>query len=308
MTNNRPIIEFIEFEKSFGDVSAIKPLNMTVNEGETFGLLGPNGGGKTTLIKALAGLHFPSKGKILVKGVDITSDPLEVRKLVSYMPQRVTLPGNLTGREVLEFFAGLNKLGKNDIDQALEFSGLEDSAERFTSEYSGGMVQRLGLAIALMRDTEILALDEPTLNLDHKGVERFRKLVQQFKERGKTILFSSHILQDAEYLADRVGIIVGGELSKIESVPEFKQNITKETKVCVILAEPIQDIDKVMTSAGGMITNRNGRKFAFKALPADRFKVIKSIEDAGGVIQEFRTDPPDWDSLIQEHFNEKEIN
>ncbi len=160
------------------------------------------------------------------------------------------MPDLLTAREIVTFYAKLRGVSKNRINTVLEFASLENDADRLTREYSGGMLQRLGLAIALLGDTEILALDEPTLNLDPSGVDRFRDLIREFKKRGKTIIFSSHILQDAAHLADRVGVMANGRLARVASVPDFKENIVQETLIRVILEDPIENIQVSWTRQG----------------------------------------------------------
>jgi ABC-type multidrug transport system ATPase subunit len=295
-------IQLRKFEKWYGEICAVKPIVLDIVKGETFALLGPNGSGKSTVIRALAGLHFPTNGQILINGMDISVKPTEVKKVISYMPQRVTMPDALTAREVVTLYARLRKVDLERVDEILDFVELAESADRFTREYSGGMLQRVGLAIAFLSDVEIYVLDEPTLNLDPLGIKRLRERILELKKRGKTILFSSHILQDAVELADRVGILANGRMAKIESIPEFKKEIARETRVRIVLSKPLADIQKIIEAAGAEKTCCNSRSCTFKAEPDSRLSIIRAIESAGVIVEEFHTDPPNWEALLHQDF------
>jgi len=302
-TDKNPIIQFKQCEKWYGKVNAVKPLDLTIFEGETFVFLGPNGSGKSTIIRSLAGLHFPTRGQILINGIDINLRIMEVKKLFSYMPQRVTLPDFLTAREVITLYAKLRQVDVNRVEEMLKFVELKESADRYIREFSGGMLQRIGLAIAFLGDAEIYILDEPTLNLDPLGISRLHELILELKQKGKTFLFSSHILQDAIQLADRVGILVDGKLAGIEPISMFRQNIALDTTVRIKLSSPLDGIQSIMENVGAENVDGNGRTFTFKAEPNQRLSVIRAIETAGGNIEEFHTDPPNWETLLQHHLN-----
>ncbi|MCP4656697.1 MAG: ABC transporter ATP-binding protein, partial [bacterium] len=199
------MVRLEQFEKRYGSIHAVKRVDLEVRPGEAFVLLGANGSGKTTILRVVCGLHAPSSGRVLVDGVDVAADPREAKRKLAYLPQRVTVPELLTGREVLAFYAGLGGVEGARVDEALDLMGLAADANRYAREYSGGMVQRLGLAITWLREVPLLLLDEPTLNLDPTGTELFREWARGLKERGVTVLFTSHILHEALHLADRVG-------------------------------------------------------------------------------------------------------
>jgi ABC-2 type transport system ATP-binding protein len=303
MTENKPIIELQQFEKYYGSIHAVKPLDLQVFNAETFVLLGPNGSGKSTIIRALAGLHFPTGGKIFVDGKNITTDSVEYKKQISYMPQRVTMPDRLTAREIITLFAGFRNVETKKIDEIIEFVELEDSADRYARGFSGGMLQRIGLAIAFLSDAKIFILDEPTLNLDPLGISRLRELILKLKREGKTFIFSSHILEDAIQLADRVGILVDGELAKVEPISEFKKSIAKETSVRVRLSNQLDNLENILVKKGAEKITIDEESFTFKAVLNRRLSIIKSIESAGGIIEEIHTDAPNWEVLLHKHFN-----
>jgi Cu-processing system ATP-binding protein len=149
--------------------------------------------------------------------------PREARRVVSYLPQRVVFPENLTARELIEFYARLRKLPPGKVDSTLARAQFDTFSTKLVGEFSGGMVQRLGLVITALADAPVLLLDEPTANLDPEGVKQFRDFVLHQRENGKTILFSTHLLAEAEQLADRVGIFVSGRLTALESVENLRQ-------------------------------------------------------------------------------------
>lgn len=301
-----PMVQLERFEKRYGKIQAVRPLDLEVVRGESFALLGPNGGGKTSVLRALVGLHAPSAGRVLIGGVDMARAPDEAQARLSFVPQRVSLPGMLTARETLTLFARLKKAPLDRVGEVLEEFELSDSAERRTVEFSGGMLQRLGLAVAFLRDVDLLVLDEPTVNLDPPGILKLHQILHDRKAKGTTIVFSSHLLRNALDLADRVGVLVQGRMVEPEEAPVFHEAVTRKTTVRVILTHLTDDMIVAAREAGGDISGHNGREVKFTALPQRRLHVIRAIEQAGGDVEEFHTDAPDWEALIQEHLGEME--
>jgi ABC-type multidrug transport system ATPase subunit len=206
--------------KNYDKFRAVNDVSFSVKQGEVFAFLGPNGSGKTTTMKSIAGLNVPTSGRILINNLDVQCYPRETRQFMSYLPQRVVFPEHQTAREVMRFYCRLRKLPLARADEALDRARFSD---KLVSEFSGGMIQRLGLAVVALPDAPILLLDEPTANLDPQGVKRFREFILNQKENGKTIIFSTHLLQEAEQLADRVGIFLNGKLVAEESIETLKQ-------------------------------------------------------------------------------------
>ena len=202
---------------------AVDDVSFTVKEGEVFAVLGPNGSGKTTTMRSIVGLTIPNAGQITVNGLDVQRYPREARHVMSYLPQRVVFPETMTARELVDFYARLRRLPASVAEGALERVGFGEASDRPVGGFSGGMTQRLGLAIMSLADAPVLLLDEPTASLDPQGVKRFREFVLHQRENGKTILFSTHLLPEAEQLADRVAIFVGGKLVALESVESLRQ-------------------------------------------------------------------------------------
>jgi Cu-processing system ATP-binding protein len=216
------MISVHQLTKHFGKFVAVDSVSFEVHQGEIFAFLGPNGSGKTTTLKSVVGLVKPTSGKILVNGFDVHVHAREAKLSVSYLPQRVVFPENLTARELISFYARLRGISIDKANAALEKARFNGFSDKPVGEFSGGMIQRLGLAIVALPDAPILLLDEPTASLDPQGVKRFREFVLEQKEQGKTIVFSTHLLAEAEQLADRVGIFVEGKLVAQESVENLR--------------------------------------------------------------------------------------
>ena len=203
--------------KRYGDLVAVDDLDLDVQAGEIFGLLGQNGAGKTTTILMLLGLTEPTSGEAWVMGLDPTRGPLEVKRRVGYMPDSVGFYGDMSGRENLRYTARLNRIDKSTadatIDEVLAQVGLTDRADDRVDTYSRGMLQRLGIADALVKDPDVLILDEPTTSIDPLGVGEILDLLRGLvHERGLTILLSSHLLNQVQSVCDRIGIFAAGKL------------------------------------------------------------------------------------------------
>lgn len=219
------MIEVRSLTKSFGQFTAVDDVSFDLPAGETFALLGPNGSGKSTILKCLAGLSTPTLGEIRIGGFDALKSARDARRLVSYLPQGVGFHDCLTAQEVLEFYCRLRKMPLTRIDKVLHGSEFDFNgfcAKRI-GELSGGMKQKLGLAVACLPDAPILLLDEPTVSLDPASAIAFRQFLNGLKKQGKTIIFTSHVLADVEILADRVAILVDGRLVALESIEELRR-------------------------------------------------------------------------------------
>jgi ABC-2 type transport system ATP-binding protein len=211
------VIETAGLTKRYGEVLAVDDLSFRVRAGEIYGLLGPNGAGKTTTILILLGLSEPTMGSARVVGLDPRRDPLEVKRRVGYLPDAVGFYGRLSGRENLAYTARLNGLDPQAIagriDELLAQVSLSEAADRAADTYSRGMLQRLGVADALIKEPDVLILDEPTASIDPSGVAELLALIRRLADdRGLAILLSSHLLSQVQQLCDRVGIFSRGRL------------------------------------------------------------------------------------------------
>ena len=206
------MISYRGFSKQFGRQTAVADLTLEVEAGEVVALLGTNGSGKTTSIKAAAGLVRPTSGEVLIGQPSRAALGAHARRACAFLPQRVAFPDQLTGREVVQFYCALRGQDRTRAREALAAASLNGAGDRPVATYSGGMVQRLGLAVALAARAPILLLDEPTAALDPDGLCAFYGLIEQRRGAGHTVLFSSHKMGDVERLADRFAVLVGGRL------------------------------------------------------------------------------------------------
>jgi ABC-2 type transport system ATP-binding protein len=232
--SREPVIRTRGLTKRYGDLTAVDRLDLEIYRGEIFGLLGPNGAGKTTTILMLLGLSEPTDGRAEVVGVDPTRQPLEVKRRVGYMPDNVGFYGQLTGRENLRYTARLNGLAgrqtEDRLQALLEQVGVADAAERRVDTYSRGMRQRLGIADALVKDPEVMILDEPTVAIDPEGVAEVLELIRSLaRERGVAMLLSSHLLHQVQSVCDRVGIFVAGRMVAEGPMVELASRLAGET-------------------------------------------------------------------------------
>ena len=207
--------------KKFGDLTAVADLSFEVKPGELFGLLGPNGAGKTTAINIMTGLLEPTNGTAIVGGFDIKKQINEIRKLIGVCPQEPAFYPYLTGRENVELFGNLHnvpkKVLKQRTEELLELVGLVEGGTRRAGNYSGGMIRRISLVMALINDPEIAFLDEPTVAMDPQSRRATWEFVKDLKKRKKTVVLTTHYIEEAEALCDRVGIIDAGKLIALDT-------------------------------------------------------------------------------------------
>ena len=212
---------------------ALRPLTLAVERGETFGFLGPNGAGKTTTLKLLMGIIFPTAGSASILGCHF-HDP-GIKKRIGFLPEQPYFYDYLSAPELLDYFARLSGAPqsgrKQTIDRVLDRVGLGDVGSKQLRKFSKGMLQRVGIAQAIIHDPEIIFLDEPMSGLDPLGRHEVRELIQSLKDEGKTIFFSTHILSDAEALCDRVAVIHKGELRGIGVVNDLRANVAGKSEI-----------------------------------------------------------------------------
>ncbi|MCS7021093.1 MAG: ABC transporter ATP-binding protein [Gemmataceae bacterium] len=226
------MIELVQVSKRYGDKWAVHDLTLTVGRGELFAFLGPNGAGKTTTIKLLCGLLLPSSGTIRVGGYDLISQGEQARQIISYVPDQPFLYDKLTGREFLQFIADLYGMSREQTAQRLteviELFRLHDFIDELTERYSHGMRQRTVFAAALLHQPQVLIADEPTVGLDPKSIRELKTLLRRSADAGMTVFLSTHTLDIAEELADRIGIIDQGRLLGLGTLAELRQQAASD--------------------------------------------------------------------------------
>jgi ABC-2 type transport system ATP-binding protein len=212
--------------KTYNKVPVVKNLSFQVHKGEMFGLLGPNGAGKSTTIRMLTTLTIPSEGRLAVGGFDVSQQPQQVKRCIGVVLQQTSVDGDLTVWENMEYHARLHQIPlairREAIDQYLEYVELVDRADTMVKTLSGGMKRRLQIARALLHQPEVLFLDEPTVGLDPQTRRRLWEIIQQLKERGMTILLTTHYMEEAEFLCDRIGIMDAGQLIELGTPEQLR--------------------------------------------------------------------------------------
>jgi len=240
-------------------VRALDGLSIQIESGEVFGYLGPNGAGKTTTFKLLLGLIFPTSGTAWVLGKNIKE--VRFKAKVGFLPEQPYFYDYLTGEEFLHFYAQLFQLDKNTRKQRvrnlLEAVGLEDAASIQLRKFSRGMLQRIGIAQALINDPELVIFDEPLSGLDPVGRREIRDIILRLKSEGRTVIFSSHVLSDVEAICDRVGILMQGKLQKVERLDEFFD--VKLESVEVTVSRLNETDSDAIQSLGGQIVRKGSR-------------------------------------------------
>jgi ABC-2 type transport system ATP-binding protein len=273
--------------KKYGDLVAVDNLDLEVQAGEIFGLLGQNGAGKTTTILMLLGLAEPSAGVARVLGLDPARDPLGVKRRVGYLPDNVGFYDGLTGRENLRYTARLNGLKGDDaesrIDGVLDQVGMSGRADDKVEQYSRGMLQRLGIADALLKDPAVLILDEPTTAIDPIGVVEILDLLRGLvRERGLAVLLSSHLLAQVQSVCDRVGIFAAGRLIGVGTVPELARQFGDEGSHIEVGFEGLDDAG-VAGTARVLAAIQGVADVRLPTTPRAPFSVIVQGDETGPV-------------------------
>lgn len=278
------MIDYRAVSKRYDGRTAVDALTLAVPSGSVVALLGPNGSGKTTSIKAAAGLIRPDAGEVLLGRDRISALEPRGRQSCAFLPQRVSFPETLTGREVVEFYSRLRRAPAGAADRVLKFASLNGAGARAVGSYSGGMVQRLGLAVATLGTTEVLLLDEPTAALDPQGLSAFYDLVDLRRRAGCTVFFSSHQLGDVERLADLVAVMVAGRLVAHFTQRELAARLDERSVMRVRLATPIAGLaERIGERAPG--ARWAGDELVLPGSTGMRPLILDLIREAGGEIR-----------------------
>jgi len=221
------MIDVKDIQKSYGNIHAVRGISFSIATGECYGLLGPNGAGKSTTINMLSTLFSPESGEILINGLDIKKSPEEVKKILGVVPQEIALYANFTAWENMLFWGGLHSLKSIELhkkaEELLQFVGLSDRKNEKIKGYSGGMKRRVNLACALLHSPRILLLDEPTVGVDPQSRNMIFELIESLNKQGMTVIYTTHYMEEAERLCDRIGIIDSGHIVAQGTLDELKE-------------------------------------------------------------------------------------
>lgn len=305
-----PVIEVRGLVKRYGGVEAVAGLDLTVNRGEVFGLLGPNGSGKTTMILILLGLTEPTSGEVRVTGLDPLRQPLAVKRAVGYLPDNVGFYDTMTARENLRYTARLAGLDTAQadarIDNALERVRLSDVAEKNVAGFSHGMRQRLGVAEVLVKDSPIAILDEPTNGLDPQSTTELLDLIRRLRDDGRTVLLSSHLLSLVQSICDRVALINQGRIGLTGSVDELRSKVLGGSYTIEVEADGI-DIKTAVASIPGVagFENLTPGRLRIRATADIRADVAARIVERGGRLSRIAMHRPSLDDVYQRYFEDQ---
>ncbi|MGZ8785357.1 MAG: ATP-binding cassette domain-containing protein [Acidimicrobiia bacterium] len=244
MNSRANVLECRDLKKSFGENAAVKGVGFHIAEGETYGLLGPNGAGKTTTISMVTGLLERDSGEVLIDGQPLTTRSVEARRGIGLVPQDLAIYPDLTATENLVFFGKLYNMSgadlKKRVDEVLEIIGLTDRGDDRTDEYSGGMKRRLNIGIGLLHKPRLLLLDEPTVGVDPQSRNAILESVEQLSGEGMAVLYTTHYMEEAERLCDRVGIIDLGVIKAEGTRRELIQMIGQRDRVRLQASGPCE--------------------------------------------------------------------
>jgi ABC-2 type transport system ATP-binding protein len=233
------ILNVQELGKSFGKLEAVKGVSFSVEKGESFSLLGPNGAGKSTTINMITGLYPPTSGSIQITGVDVIKNPKQAQKSIGVVPQDIALYETLSARENLKFWGRMYDLSGNTlekaVDEVLEIIGLTDRAKDKVSTFSGGMKRRVNIGAAILHKPEVLIMDEPTVGIDPQSRNHILETVKRLNSEGMTIIYTSHYMEEVEYLCERIGIIDHGELIACGTLRELRESIGDRSRIIISL-------------------------------------------------------------------------
>ncbi len=294
-----------DLRKSFGEVQAVRGVSFQIADGETYGLLGPNGAGKTTTISMACGLLEPDAGEVLVGGEQLTTRTVAPRALIGYVPQELAIYPDLTARENLRFFGRLYGLPSAEtntrIGDVLEVIGLTDRADDLTKEYSGGMQRRLNIGIGLLHRPRLLILDEPTVGVDPQSRNAILESVEHLSDEGMAVLYTTHYMEEAERLCDRIGIVDFGELKAEGTRAELVAMVGEEDRVTL---EGVGDLERAAQACLELAQVHNASLSdgqlqlivdgARTLLP----ELLRVATDAGLVVSGVDVDEPDLEAVF----------
>ncbi|MGH9209588.1 MAG: ABC transporter ATP-binding protein [Acidimicrobiales bacterium] len=299
------VLEAVGLRKSFGDLVAVDGVDVRISPGETYGLLGPNGAGKTTTISMIAGLLPPDAGQVTVDGRPVTIGNVAAKAAIGLVPQELALYPDLTARENLSFFATLYGLSKRElagrVAEVLKVIGLTDRAGDLTREYSGGMKRRLNIGIGLLHHPQLLILDEPTVGVDPQSRNAILENVERLSGAGMAVLYTTHYMEEAERLCDRVGIIDEGEIKAEGSRRELVALVGEGDRVTLkavgaleAAAEAARRLDGVESVSAGSDGIDVVAGDARSLLPA----LLVEVHEAGANVRGVEVAEPDLESVF----------
>ena len=306
------VVETKDLTKTYGDITAVDRLNLHIEEGDIFGFLGPNGAGKTTTILMLLGLTEPTSGTAYVAGYNSTREPLNVKRITGYVPEKVGFYDDLTAAYNLTYTARLNGLSDNLADkriaEALDIVGLPKAAGRKVGEFSRGMKQRLAIADILVKQPKIAIMDEPTSGIDPEGIVQVLDLIGKIaKERKMTIIMSSHQLYQVQRICNRVGMLMNGRLVVTGLLDELGREAMggSQFRIEVKLTEITQAVIEAIKRISGVLSVERSKDKLLVSCSEDlRPQIARAIVDADGLMVEMKIQSFALEDIYLKYFRE----
>lgn len=303
MTTNSEFAIYVRgLRKSYGSFEAVKGIDFEVRPGEVFGLLGPNGAGKTTTVEILEGLRPRSAGEVKVLDLDPDQQKKQLKDRIGACLQATNLPDKITVREALDFFGSLYSR-KADVTSLLRRLQLEEKRDAGYATLSGGQKQRLALALALINDPQMLFLDEPTTGLDPQVRLEIRDLIQELRADQRTILMTTHYIEEAERLCDRVAIIDAGQIIAIGTPRELQERSTNQSSIEIKLVQPLQDatLPEWTESVRSIVSDDRSSITVYSARPARTLvEIVKWIDAKGFELEDIHLSRPTLEDVFIE--------
>jgi len=305
MSDNEPLLVCTDLHKRFKDIVAVDGVGFHIDRAETYGLLGPNGAGKTTTISMVCGLLERDGGSVTVAGLPMDIETTEAKALIGYVPQDLAIYPDLSARENLRFFGRLQRLSGRRLDErvsaVLELTGLSERAGDRTETYSGGMKRRLNIGIGLLHEPQLLVLDEPTVGVDPQSRNAILEAIDGLRRGGMAILYTTHYMEEAERLCDRIGIIDGGHILAEGTRRELVALVGQLDRVTLTASGPLQDAAQALAALeqvdGASVSDSAIEVTAHSArtiLP----QVIETATAAGALINSVEVTEPDLETVF----------
>jgi ABC-2 type transport system ATP-binding protein len=298
MTNRaEPVIEVEKLTKRYGELLAVNDVSFAVRKGELFAFLGPNGAGKTTTVEIIETIRLPTSGKVSVLGMDVTRKKRDIVQRIGVLPQGFSSFDRVTVRESIQYYSRLFGGKTADVDGLIELANLKDKSREQFKNLSGGLKQRLGIAIALVNDPEIVFLDEPTTGLDPRARREVWEVLRGLKQQGKTVFLTTHYMEEAEFLADTVAIISKGRIIATGSPDELMENSANELSLTLRSADA--NVFAIVRETGFDPVRHNTHHLKVRVQRADDVrKILDAVKDAGSSLLSLDVRKPNLEEVF----------
>lgn len=291
--------------KRYDQKVTVDHVNLTIEDGEIFGLLGPNGAGKSTTINMICGLTKPDSGEITIDGLEVTANPLDVKRRIGLVPQDLALYESMTATENVNFFGKLyglrGKLLKERVEEALVFTGLSDRAKDKPATFSGGMKRRLNIACAIMHRPKLIIMDEPTVGIDPQSRNHILESVKTLNKLGSTVLYTSHYMEEVEAICDRVAIMDKGHIIACGTEKELREKVAHEEKIVIRAANITSPLVNELTShprINRVVAAGDGVELYLPSSQSELQDILFIFSKHKGIIVSLHIEEPDLETLF----------